>query len=345
LNHGQGAFRRENRAVEGKGFQAMPRLEDIKKQVLAGGLIGKNEAMEIRSAPLEALCAAANEIREHFCGNAFDICTIVNAKSGRCAEDCKYCAQSAFNRAKAEEYPLLGAGELVEQARYSRERGVLRYSIVTSGLTPGDGELERICEGIRAIRRHTGISVCVSLGLLTGRQLAAIREAGADRVHNNLETSRNRFAKVCTTHAYDDKLGTIRAAREAGLSVCSGGIMGLGETMEDRIDMALDIRELGVRSIPVNLLNPIPGTPFENNPPLSNNDMRRIVALFRFLVPDAAIRLAGGRVLLPDRGRQCFLSGANAAISGDMLTTSGISIGEDMKMLGELGYRAAMCNG
>ena len=163
-------------------------------------------------------------------------------------------------------------------------------------------------------------------------------KAGAERVHNNLESSRRYFPEVCTTHTYDDKIAALRAAQAAGLSVCSGGIMGLGETMEDRIDMVLTARELGVRSIPVNMLNPIPGTPYEHNERLKPEDMQRIVAVFRFLVPDASIRLAGGRGLLPDKGRACFCSGANAAISGDMLTTSGITIETDMQMLRELGY-------
>ena len=182
------------------------------------------------------------------------------------------------------------------------------------------------------------IEVCASFGLLDEESFKQIKKAGVSRVHNNLETSRNNFPNVCTTHGYDDKIEAIRAAKQAGLTVCSGGIMGLGETMEDRIDMVLDIRDLGIRSIPVNMLNPIPGTPYEDNQRLTVSDMRRIVAIFRFLVPDGFIRLAGGRGLMEDKGRKCFESGANAAISGDMLTTAGITIENDMKMLKELGF-------
>ena len=313
-------------------------LQELKRQVLNGKLIGKEEALWLAEAPLEELCRAADEIRKAFCGNGFDICTIINGKSGRCSEDCKYCAQSAFYHTGAGEYPLLGTEELTAQARYNDERGVLRYSIVTSGKRLSDQEVDRMCESIRDIKEETGISVCVSFGLLNEDQYRRLKRAGAKRVHNNLESSESYFPEVCTTHTYEDKLAAIRAAKAAGLSVCSGGIMGLGETMEDRIDMALTIREQGIRSIPVNLLNPIPGTPYENNERLSLEDMRRIVAVFRFLVPDASIRLAGGRGLLPDKGRACFLSGANAAISGDMLTTAGITIGQDMEMLSELGY-------
>ena len=313
-------------------------IQKMKEEVLNGRLLGKEEGLWLAEQPLEELCTAADEIRQHFCGNGFDICTIINGKSGKCSEDCKYCAQSAHYHTGAEEYPLLSTEEITAQAKYNDEKGVLRYSIVTSGKRLSDKEVDRMCESIRDIREKTGIAVCVSFGLLDEEQYRKLKEAGAERVHNNLESSRNYFPKVCTTHTFDDKIAALKAARAAGLSVCSGGIMGLGETMEDRIDMVLTARELGVRSIPVNLLNPIPGTPYENNPRLTQDDMRRIVAVFRFLVPDASIRLAGGRGLLPDKGKACFKSGANAALSGDMLTTAGITVGQDMEMLKELGY-------
>ncbi len=320
----------------------MFKLKETKNKILSGALIDKVEALEICEAPLAELCATANEIRQHFCGSAFDICTIINGKSGKCTENCRYCAQSSFYRTAIEEYPLLDTDKIVEQAVYNEERGVLRYSIVTSGRRLSPGEVGQVCDSIRSIRKISGIAVCGSFGLLDEAQFARLKAAGISRVHNNLETSRRNFSNVCTSHTYDDKIAAIRAAQRAGLNVCSGGIMGLGESMEDRIGMALDLRELGVRSIPVNLLNPIPGTPYENNKRLTNEEMCRIVALFRFLIPNASIRLAGGRGLLVDKGRQCFLSGANAAISGDMLTTEGITIEQDMQMLDELGYKAVL---
>ena len=313
-------------------------IQELKEEIFNGKRIGKEEALFLADQPLEELSRAADEIRRHFCGDSFDICTIINGKSGRCSEDCKYCAQSAHYHTGAEEYPLLDTEEITAHAKYNDERGVLRYSIVTSGKRLNDKEVDQMCESIRDIKAKTGIGVCVSFGLLNEEQYRKIKEAGAERVHNNLESSRRYFPEVCTTHTYDDKIAALRAAQAAGLSVCSGGIMGLGETMEDRIAMVLTARELGVRSIPVNMLNPIPGTPYEHNEKLKPEDMQRIVAVFRFLVPDASIRLAGGRGLLPDKGRACFCSGANAAISGDMLTTSGITIETDMQMLRELGY-------
>ena len=319
-------------------------LKEIKDKVLNGQMIEKDEALLLVNEPLESLCSAANEIRKHYCGNIFDICTIINGKSGQCSENCKFCAQSSFYNTSIEKYSLLDSEEIFKQAKYNDDKGVLRYSIVTSGKRLNDDEVNNLCKSIKKIRKETNIVVCASLGLLKKEQYEKIKEAGITRVHNNLETSRNNFKNVCTTHTYDEKINAIKDAKSAGLNVCSGGIMGLGETMEDRIDMVIDIRNLGIRSIPVNMLNPIKGTPYENNKKLTNDEMCRIVAIFRFLVPNASIRLAGGRGLLNDKGRKCFLSAANAAISGDMLTTSGISIETDMKMIKELGYEVKLWN-
>lgn len=319
-------------------------MNALTEKVLGGGCVTKEEALYLCGQPLEELCRNADKIRKHFCGNGFDLCTIINGKSGRCSENCKFCAQSAHNRTGVTEYPLLSDDEILEQARVNHEQGVLRYSIVTSGKKLSDQEVDRLCGAIRRIREEVGISVCVSAGLLNEDQFRRLKEAGAARVHNNLETSRGNFPNVCTTHTFDDKVEAIRAAQAAGLSVCSGGIMGLGETMEDRIDMAISLRELGIKSVPVNMLNPIPGTPFEKNPVLTMDELRRIVAVYRFLLPDASIRLAGGRGLLEDKGRSCFVSGTNAAISGDMLTTSGITTKTDMALLEELGYEVRFCN-
>ena len=317
-------------------------MEVIQNKLFGGGQLTKEEAMELIEVPLDELCAAANDVREHFCGNVFDVCTIINGKSGKCSENCKFCSQSRYYRTKVEAYSLIGSETIVEQAKYNEERGVLRYSIVTSGRELSSKEVDRVCESLEAVQKESDIALCGSFGLLEEMEFAKLKQAGLTRVHNNLETSRRNFPNVCTTHTYDDKIAAIRAAQQAGLTVCSGGIIGLGETMEDRIDMAIDLREMGIRSIPVNLLSPIPGTPFEENEVVGDAEMSRIIAIFRMLVPDAYIRLAGGRGLLADKGRQCFLSGANAAISGDMLTTDGITIEQDMRMLGELGYEVVL---
>lgn len=314
-------------------------IKKLQDKLYVGELLTKEEILPLAEAPLEPLCQAADEIRKHFCKDAFDLCTIVNGKCGKCSEDCKYCAQSAhYTTACGESYPLLSTEKIVEQAKHNASQGVLRYSIVTSGRRLSEEEVEQVCESIRAVRREAQIEVCVSFGLLAEADFRKIKEAGASRVHCNLESSERFFPQVCTTHTYADKIKTLQAAKKAGLEVCSGGIMGLGETMEDRIDMVFTARDLGVKSIPVNVLNPIPGTPYENNRILTNEETRRIVAIFRFIIPDASIRLAGGRGLLGDKGEACFTSGANAAISGDMLTTAGITVETDLALLQKLGY-------
>ncbi len=315
----------------------------LKEKVLAGGMMSKEEALTLIDAPIDALTQAADEIRKAMCGNRFDMCTIINGKCGKCSEDCKYCSQSAHYHTNCEaSYPLLGTKALMAQAKNNDARGVLRYSIVTSGKRLSGEEVDQVCESIKAIKAETGIEVCVSFGLLDEAQFRKIKAAGASRVHCNLESSRRFFKEVCTTHTYDEKIETLKAAQRAGLSICSGGIMGLGENMEDRIDMVLTARELGVKSIPVNLLNPIPGTPYEHNRILTNEELCRIVAIFRFLIPDGSIRLAGGRGLLEDKGERCFTSGANAAISGDMLTTAGITVETDLQLLSQLGYEVRL---
>ncbi|MBS6601345.1 MAG: biotin synthase BioB [Clostridium sp.] len=321
------------------------KVKELKEKVLNGKLIGKEEALFLaKEAPLKELTEAANEIRKHFCEDKFDICTIINGKSGKCSENCKFCAQSSFYDTHIKEYSLLNSKAIVKEAKYNDERGVLRFSIVTSGRKLSDKEIDSVCESIKEINKNTSVSVCGSFGLLSEEQYKKLKEAGLTRVHNNLETSRKNFKNICTTHTFDEKVQAIKNAKNAGLNICSGGIMGLGETMEDRIDMALELRELGVLSIPVNILNPIKGTPFENNKLLTNDEICRIVAVYRFLIPRGAIRLAGGRGLLQDKGESCFLSGANAAISGDMLTTSGITIKEDMNLLNKIGYKPALLN-
>ena len=322
----------------------MSNINNLKEKVLSGINISKQEAMTLWNSDYNEICSSADEIRRHFCENRFDICTIINGKSGKCTENCKFCAQSSFYHTHADEYPLLDTESIVNEAVSNSEQGILRFSIVTSGKRLSDSEVNKMCETIREIHKKTNISVCVSFGLLNEEQYKKLKNAGVSRVHNNLETSENYFKNVCTSHTFEDKIHAVKAAQNAGLSVCSGGIMGLGETDEDRTDMAFTLRELGIKSVPINMLNPIPGTPFENNQKLTEKDMCRICAVYRSILPDASIRLAGGRGLMESKGKECFKSGANSAISGNMLTTSGITIKTDMKLLKELNYRTALCN-
>lgn len=316
-------------------------IRKLKCKVFQGEGISRNEALLLVDADLEELCDAANDIRKEFCGNEFEICTIVNAKSGRCSENCKFCAQSAHYKVDVEKYPLMKSDEILAAAKHDDAAGVQRFSPVTSGRRLTKSELENLCESMREIKANTNLKICASCGLLNSDDLQKLKDAGMSRYHNNLESSENFFKTVCSTHTTADKIKTIEAAKAQGLEVCSGGIMGLGESWEDRIDMAFQIRELGAVSIPINMLSPIVGTPFEHNEVLDVDEMRRICAIYRFINPKAFIRLAGGRGLLRDKGRSCLQSGANALISGDMLTTVGITIERDLQMIKELGYNVA----
>lgn len=313
-------------------------IKALYNRVIGGYLITREEALFLYKEDLEDLTRYADMIRDHFCGNQFDMCTIINGKSGLCSENCKFCAQSSHYNTGSKVYSLLSEEEILADAKKNADQGVMRYSIVTAGRSLSDGEVDRMCQIIRRIKEEVHISVCVSFGLLKEDQFRRLKEAGAERVHNNLEASENFFPSVCTSHSFLDKVQAIRAAQAAGLDVCSGGIMGLGESIEDRIDMALSLRDLGIESIPVNMLNPIPGTPMEKYESLDEKEMQRIIAVYRFILPKAFIRLAGGRGLMRDKGKACFMSGANAAISGDMLTTAGITVDKDKKLLEELDY-------
>lgn len=319
-------------------------IKEYTDRVLAGERLSAHELSELVAAPLEPLQEAARNLCRSMCGDSFDLCTITNGKSGTCSEDCKYCAQSACYAAEIEEYPLVSAGTIEKEARYNQRRGVLRFSVVTSGKRLSDEEVDRLCRAYEQAGA-CGISLCASHGLLTKEQFRKLKEAGVSRYHNNLETSRSFFPSICTTHTYDDKIKTIKMAMDAGLTVCSGGIMGMGEGWSDRIDLALQLRDLGIESIPINILNPIPGTPLESREILTKEEVNRIIAIFRFALPKASIRLAGGRGLLPDKGESAFCSGANAAISGDMLTTAGISVETDLQMLKKLGFKVVKQNG
>ena len=313
-------------------------IKALYNRVIGGYLITREEALFLYKEDLGDLTRYADMIRDHFCGNQFDMCTIINGKSGLCSENCKFCAQSSHYNTGSKVYSLLSEEEILADAKKNADQGVMRYSIVTAGRSLSDGEVDRMCQIIRRIKEEVHISVCVSFGLLKEDQFRRLKEAGAERVHNNLEASENFFPSVCTSHSLSDKVQAIRAAQAAGMDVCSGGIMGLGEGIEDRIDMALSLRDLGIESIPVNMLNPIPGTPMEKYESLDEKEMQRIIAVYRFILPKAFIRLAGGRGLMSDKGKACFMSGANAAISGDMLTTAGITVDKDKKLLEELDY-------
>lgn len=313
--------------------------DNIEQQLKNGRRLSYAEAVEFAAAsPTGILSTLAHRLRTHFHGNFIDTCSIINARSGRCPEDCKWCSQSHRHRTDIDTYPLIGPEEAVAMARNNAAKGVRRFSLVTSGRGMTDPEIDRTCEIFAAVGRETEISLCASMGLLTARQLGKLRDAGVSRYHCNLETAPSYFPSLCSTHTTGDKIETIRHARQAGMEICSGGIIGMGETFEQRIELAVTLRDLGVASIPVNILNPIPGTPLENTPPLSDDEILRSVAIFRIVVPDAHIRFAGGRNIIKHLERRLLHCGVSASIVGDMLTTSGSDIETDKKMFREEGF-------
>lgn len=318
-------------------------VQKLKQKVMDGKEITKEEAMTLAEADLDELCLAADEIRKHFCGNVFDICSCINVKGGKCSEDCQFCPQSCFNdKVEVKPHTLIGSDQMLEEAAYMAQKGVVRCDLVSSGRRLPKDDVRKIVQDIERIRKETGIAVCCSFGLLDQEDCEMLRKAGITRLHNNLESSRTFFTGVCSSHSTDDKMATLRAARAAGLTLCSRCLINLGESMEDRIELALMERELGVKSIPVNVLNPIKDSPFEDQKPMTNEEFCRTVAVFRFLLPDASIRLAAGRVFIEDHGKRALSSGANAAITGDFLMTGGMSIDSDMAMAKELGYEPGL---
>ena len=290
------------------------------------------------TANLEQLCSGADMIRKHFKGDHVDLCSIINGRSGKCSENCKFCAQSAHHCTGIEEYPFLDEEKILAECLHNEERGVHRFSIVTAGRTLSDEDFEKAVSAYKLLDSRSKMELCASHGLLTQEQFNRLHSAGVRRYHANIETSRRNFPNICTTHTYEDKLECIRRAQKAGFEVCSGGIIGMGENWEDRIDMAVSLSELGVKSIPINALMPIKGTPLENTERITAEDILRTVAIFRYIVPEADIRLAAGRNLMENCGAKAFLSGADATITGDMLTTSGNDIQGDVEMLHSMGF-------
>ena len=287
---------------------------------------------------LDTLCEGADRIRKALVGDKVDLCSIINARSGRCPEDCKYCAQSAHNHTNCEIYDFLPSETILEACQLNEQEGVDRFSIVTSGRALNGEEFEQALEAYRILHDECKIDLCASMGFLTREQLHRLHEVGVTSYHHNIETSRRNFPNICTTHSYDMKLQTLRMVKEEGMCVCSGGIIGMGETWEDRLDMALDLAEYEADSIPINALMPIPGTPLEHQKQLTEPEILRTIAIFRFINPKAEIRLAAGRALLEHDGERAFQAGASATITGNMLTTAACAtIRSDRQMLSDMG--------
>ena len=299
--------------------------------------ITKKEALElfkVKGFELAELFSVANEIREKYCGNVIHTCTISNAKSGECEEDCKFCAQSAHYKTNLTTYDLKAKDILMSEYKRAEKLGSTKFGVVTSGrsIKKGTEEYDSIKEFVRdAKKENINTNICCSIGLLNEDELSELKEAGVTRFHSNMQTSINSYNKiVATTHKIDDRIATIKAAKNIGMEVCSGGIIGMGETWEDRIDMAFTLKELKVDGIPVNILNPIEGTPMGDREHLSMDEILKTIAIYRIILKDRVIKIGAGREgILKDFMGMAFMSGANGMLVGGYLTVKGRTSEED----------------
>ncbi|MDR3563133.1 MAG: biotin synthase BioB [Negativicutes bacterium] len=314
------------------------------EKVLAGYRLTADDALalsQVARPDIPLLAAYANKVRHHFAGEGVDMCGLVNARSGRCSEDCKFCAQSVYHTTASPVYPLLDSGQMVAAARKAQAEGAKRISVVTSGKgMEHDPDFTAILTAIETIIAETGLKVCANLGTITPVQAEALAAAGVKRYAHNLETSQRYYPSVCTTHSYAERLGTVAAAKAAGMELCTGGIIGLGETWQDRLDMAFALRDIDPISIPINILNPIKGTVFEGHSPLPPLEIIQTFAIFRLILPDKIIRPAGGREInLRDMQGGLMLAGANGLIIGNYLTFGGRDAAADFRMVQDAGLR------
>ncbi|MDO8525837.1 MAG: biotin synthase BioB [Candidatus Omnitrophota bacterium] len=299
--------------------------------------MNKDRIRKLLKLPLGELTRLADNARREGAGNGIDLCNILNAKSGACAEDCKFCAQSARHSTDAARYSLKSNGEILKAAGQAKAMGADRFDIVTSGNTLTRREIERIADCISEIKKKVGIKTCASLGKLDEESLILLKKAGLTRYHHNIESSPGYFRRIVTTHSFEDRLKTIMAAKKAGLEVCSGGIIGMGETWDDRIEMALTLKKLGVDSVPINILVPIEGTRMAKTKKISAIDAIRTIALFRIILKDKTIKVAAGREsALKDYQALAFMAGANGMLIGGYLTVKGRSVDEDKKLIKEI---------
>ncbi len=314
-------------------------LQTTYNRVTAGETIQAETARQLALCPdQQAVWSLADAVRRHFMGNHFHLCSIINARSGNCTENCRFCAQSARYQTGVTTYSMVDKTEAMTIALDNEDNGVHRLSLVTSGHSVDADTLEQLAELYREIKEQTSMDCCASMGFLDRQRAEQLTAMGVSRYHCNLESNKARFPEICTSHSWQDKVDTLKIARTAGMSLCSGGIIGMGEKMDDRIELALELRRLKVLSIPVNILTPIAGTPLADLKPLPLQEVLTTIALFRFINPEAVIRLAGGRQQLGKDQYRCFAAGANGAIVGNYLTTTGSSIAGDLVQLQAMGF-------
>lgn len=319
----------------------MVKLEEIKNRLINGGRITRQEADELAEwHDPDELCDLADAVTRALQPAEIDSCSIVNARSGLCGENCKWCAQSAHYSTGCESYPYLPYQKVLDAARHNEREGIRRFSLVTSGRGATGKDLEVFCQQFSKLSEDTGLYLCASMGLLGKEEMKRLSEAGVKRYHCNMETSDKVFRTLCTTHTPEDKRRTIRNAREAGMEICSGGIIGMGESRADRIDFAFELAELDPDSVPINILNPIPGTPLGSTPLIDEEEIIRTAAIFRLILPRQSIRFAGGRMRLSESSMKRMLrGGVNGVLMGDMLTTVSNQIADDRRLFAETDWK------
>ena len=299
--------------------------------------MNKQEALEFLEQPFEDIVYQAAKVKRQYIGDRFETCSIINAKSGSCSEDCKFCAQSAHHKTDVDIYPLLDKEKIFEDAKIANENGAGRFGIVTSGNDLTEDEIKAIADVTLRIKNELGIKICGSLGALSKESLQSLKYAGMSRYHHNIETSRNFYPKIVSTHDFDERIKTIADAKAVGFEVCSGGILGLGESWEDRIDMALLLKELEVDAVPLNVLMPLKGTQIYGIDPISPIDVIKTIAMFRMIVKDKTIKVAAGReTVMKDYQALAFLAGANGMLVGGYLTVKGRKVEEDKFLIREI---------
>ena len=319
------------------------KIAEIAGICLEGAQIDREQIDRLLAEAENDLCDLlywANRIREKFFADKVKICSIVPGRLGGCNQDCKFCAQSTRYKTPYAKARLISDEQILDAAKNTKAAGVTTFGIVYSGRTVGEKELARLRNLISQIRNSIGLNVCASLGVITARQAASLVDAGLTRYNHNLETSERHFANIVTTHRYSDRVETIEAVNQAGLRVCAGGIFGIGEPVDDTVQMALQLRRLDVDAVPMNFLHPIEGTPLAGQETLEPRQILKTIALYRFMLPNKTLKIAGGRALnLRDLQSWMFYAGANAILSGNYLTTTGRAVKEDLQMLADLGLQ------
>ena len=302
--------------------------------------MNKNELLDLYNLPLEELISKAEQVTKENFNNEVEVCSIISARTGKCGENCKYCSQSVHNHADILCHPLMSVEEVKAAAEQAKANGASRFCIVTSGRSENGDDFNKILEMIKAVASIEGIHCCASLGLLNKEQIKQIKEAGVERFNHNINTSRNYHKEICTTHNFEDRVNTVNMIKEAGMEACTGVILGMGESREDRIDMALSLAELNPKTVPINVLNPIKGTPLENfEDKITEEEVIRTICIFRIVLPKAILRYAGGRKTRLSKEMQelGLRAGINGLLAGDYLTTKGVEAMEDMQMIKNAG--------